>query len=127
MRHLALLAAVLVLAACDTADPTGRTYPLPGAYEAVPIEAMPTIGSGTYNTEGVVGAITECPDGSQCLVPDSIDLGQHAYDDPPQLGIRILADQPSQFEIGGRYRVSVEAFVSGGARSYELLGYERLD
>lgn len=125
MRYLPLLL-LLLLAACDTGTPEG-VYPPPGNYPTVALAEMLTVEPGRYNTDGVVIAIEECPPQTDCLVPDHIVLGQFAGDDPPQIGLQIWAERPSQFELGAAYRVSVEATERpGGGLEYTLLGYARL-
>ncbi|MDX1419840.1 MAG: hypothetical protein R3181_07735 [Rubricoccaceae bacterium] len=126
MRTLLLLP-LLVLLGCDSGDLAERTYPFPGAHAAVPIEAMIAVDEGVYNTEGIVASVSECPPDADCLLPDSFMLGQHAFDDPPQIGIRVFANRPTQLQAGARYRMSIEATGSVEARTYELRGYERLD
>src|SRR5690606_28375971 len=102
-------------------------YPPPGNFPEVALAEMPSVEPGRYNTVGVVIGIEECPPQTNCLVPDHIVLGEHAGDAPPQIGLTIWAERPSQFELGAAYRVSVEVTKrSGGGRDYTLLGYARL-
>lgn len=126
---LLLLCLGLAVSGCDSSE---GDYPAAGAFPSVQVAELARQPTGSYNTEAVVSAANECPDGSFCIQPDGVELAE-ALDQ--QLGrVFVTAAGASQFTVGARYRFSVRVQRPAQARgpepeglpTFTLLGYDAL-
>ncbi len=131
MRPVPLFALLLLLTACDTGETNESTYPPPGNYPALPLAEAFSAEAGQYNIEAYVGSIQECPENTECLVPDHFTAVDAAPPTPPTFSLTVFAEEPSQLDIGQYYLFSIELTGPPSSnRTATLLGYaeaERLE
>ena len=127
MRALAL-ALLLALAACDTAD---VTYPAPGDYAEVELDALLDADPGRYNLRAAIADVEPCPENPDrlilCAAEATLVLAPSypVPEDPALLGAFVPVDAPDQFRVGRRGTFSLELYRSptGAAPTFTLLGY----
>ena len=133
MRHsvLFLLCSAFALAAsgCDS----GRSYPATGDYPEVGLYTLTGQPAGRYNTTAYVSAVRVCGPTGDCSYTEAVELVEGPDLNPSVVLLAVEAGE--QFEVGARYRLSVEVGAQPRRADREdeevratltLLGYDRL-
>ena len=128
MRPLLFLITLISLAACDSASVT-KFYPPPGPFPQLTVSEVFSAEAGQYNVEGYLEQIVCEDDTPNDCIPGTNWLYESLADDPPQLALLLIADEPDVFRESVRYRLSVETEVEIGSplRTFRVIGAARLD
>ena len=123
MRRTLLLALLFLLAACDGLS-VEDAYPPPGDYPLLTVAEAFESGPGRYNVDGYVERIDCGDDPTVDCLPGTNLLFEHLGDDPPQVALLLVADEPEVFREEVRYRLSVEtdSDVLMSLRPFRVIG-----
>jgi hypothetical protein len=117
------------LLSCDVSslDQNKRLYPEAFDFEIVTIQQMLNKKEpGSVNINVYVSVIIECPEKSNCILPDMIGVSENQ---PPVDTLYIEPVKPSQFEQQKRYAISLD--VSGieerKGHDIRILGYSLIE
>ncbi|NIR48107.1 hypothetical protein GWO43_06615 [candidate division KSB1 bacterium] len=140
LMHITCLFVSLVgCSACAIFEPdkVDKTYPDAFDFELVSLQALlETVPApASYNIEVYVIERNICPKDALCYLPDGITIAETKDPQLPEEGLHVPADEPRQFEIKGRYLMSVDVTEPGfddpvtgkPVRWVTLLGYDRLE
>ena len=128
MRLLFFLIALLSLSACDSTS-VADVYPPPGDFPQLTVSEAFMAEAGSYNVDGYLERIVCEDDTPNDCIPGTNWLYESLSEDPVQVALLLIADDPDVFRERVRYRLSVETDMEIGStfRTFRVLGAERLD